>query len=74
MEYLKGFDLPIVAHCLVWILMGEGVLNEGSVSSSIGLKGIPHVSEDIIVAREIALSELTGCRLHIAHFEYRSWS
>ena len=67
MEYAKNFNLPVICHCEDKDLVGTGVMNEGCTSMRIGLKGIPNAAEDIIVAREVSLSELTGCRVHIAH-------
>jgi dihydroorotase len=67
MEYAKNFNLPVICHCEDLDLVGNGVINEGYTSMRIGLKGIPNAAEDIIVAREVILAELTGCRIHIAH-------
>jgi dihydroorotase len=67
LEYSKIFDVPIISHCEDLILSEGGVMNEGLVSTTLGLKGIPNAAEEIMVARDIALSELTGGRLHIAH-------
>ena len=59
--------VPVICHCEDSDLVGNGVMNEGCTSMRIGLKGIPNAAEDIIVAREVSLAELTGCRIHIAH-------
>ena len=67
MEYAQNYNLPVICHCEDSDLVGSGAMNEGSTSMRIGLKGIPNAAEDIIVAREVSLSELTGCRVHIAH-------
>jgi len=67
MEYARHFNLPVICHCEDVDVVGGGVMNEGYTSTRIGLKGIPNAAEDIIVAREISLAELTGCRVHIAH-------
>ncbi len=67
MEYARMFRLPVISHCEDTDLSEEGVMNEGVVSTELGLKGIPNASEDVMVARDIALAELTGGRLHIAH-------
>lgn len=67
MEYSKIFDVPIISHCEDIYLSEGGVMNEGFVSTILGLKGIPKAAEEIMVARDIALCELTGGRLHIAH-------
>ncbi|MBI5056935.1 MAG: dihydroorotase [Nitrospirae bacterium] len=67
LEYSKIFDVPIISHCEDIYLSEGGVMNEGFVSTILGLKGIPKAAEEIMVARDIALCELTGGRLHIAH-------
>jgi len=66
MEYSLIFDLPILAHCEDKVLSG-GSMHEGYYSTILGLKGIPSLAEDVIVARDIVLAEYTGARLHIAH-------
>ncbi len=67
MEYSKIFDIPIISHCEDCILSNKGVVNEGFVSTELGLRGIPAAAEEVMVGRDIALAQLTGCRLHIAH-------
>jgi len=67
MEYSKIFDMLIISHCEDSILSGKGVMNEGIVSTELGLRGIPRAAEDVMTARDISLAELTGARLHIAH-------
>ncbi len=67
MEYAKSFDLPVISHALCSDLMGKGVMNEGFVSTELGLTGIPHEAEDVIISRDIALAALTNCHTHIAH-------
>lgn len=67
MDYAKQFGATIVSHCEVESLAGRGVVNEGVVSTRLGLPGWPAAAEEIQVARDIRLAELTGCRLHIAH-------
>ncbi|MFH1259875.1 MAG: dihydroorotase [Elusimicrobiota bacterium] len=71
MEYARTFNLLVISHCEEVNLSEEGVMNEGYTSTNLGLKGIPHQSEEIIIARDIALAELTGVRLHIAHLSTR---
>jgi dihydroorotase, multifunctional complex type len=66
-EYASLFGLPIISHAEDDDLVEEGVMHEGSVSAQLGLKGRPAVAEDIAVARELMLAELTGGRIHIAH-------
>ena len=67
LEYSKPFNLPVISHCEDLTLAGDGVMNEGFISTKLGLKGIPNAAEDIMVARDIALAELTHGKLHIAH-------
>ncbi len=67
LEYAKTFDLPIISHCEDEDLFGDGVMNEGFVATSLGLRGIPDAAEEVMVARDIILAELTGGRVHIAH-------
>lgn len=67
LEYSKAFNVPIISHCEDINLSEDGVMNEGRLSIEMGLRGIPYVAEEIMVARDILLAELTGGRLHIAH-------
>ena len=67
LEYAGMFGLPVISHCEDTQLAAHGVMHEGRVSMELGLRGIPAQAEDIMVARDIALAELTGGRLHIAH-------
>jgi len=67
MEYCLGFDLPVISHAEDIGLSKGGSVNEGLLSTVMGLKGIPNASEEIMVMRDIAIAELTGARLHIAH-------
>ncbi len=67
MEYGKAFGAIVVSHCEEESLVGNGVVNEGVVSTRLGLPGWPSAGEEVMVARDIRLAELTGCRLHLAH-------
>jgi len=67
LEYSKILDVPVIAHCEDLTLAAGGVMNEGLLSVTLGLRGIPPQAEDIMVCRDILLAELTGGRLHIAH-------
>jgi dihydroorotase len=67
MEYSLISGLPIIDHCEDKELCNGGVMNEGWVSTRLGLAGIPNAAEEIIIARDIALATLTGARIHIAH-------
>lgn len=66
LEYASDFGLPVISHSEEASL-STGVMNEGPVSTQLGLKGIPTAAEAIMVYREIALAEFTGARVHIAH-------
>jgi len=67
MEYVQAFDIPVISHAEDKNLSGKGVMNEGIVSTELGLAGIPCASEDVMVSRDITVAELTGARLHICH-------
>jgi dihydroorotase len=67
LEYSKMFDRVIMQHCKVPELTVGGVMNEGFESMRLGLGGMPAAAEDIMVARDIRLAEITGGRLHIQH-------
>jgi dihydroorotase len=67
MDYSKAFGVPIISHAEDWNLVGLGAMNEGALSNSLGLRGIPAAAEEIMVAREIALCRLTRAPVHIAH-------
>jgi dihydroorotase len=67
MEYSTIFGIPVISHCEDASLSAAGVMNEGFVATELGLRGIPPAAEEVMVARDVALAELTGCRLHIAH-------
>ena len=67
LEYSKIFGVPIIDHCEDPDLVAGGVVHEGWVSSRLGFKGWPGVAEDVIVARNILLSDYTGGHVHIAH-------
>jgi len=67
MEYSTIFDIAVISHCEDASLAAKGVMNEGFVSTELGLRGIPNAAEDVMTARDIELAELTGARLHICH-------
>ncbi|OGS18664.1 MAG: dihydroorotase [Elusimicrobia bacterium RIFOXYA2_FULL_50_26] len=67
LEYTKMFKLPVVSHCEDKNLSKNGVMNEGAMSTMLGLRGIPRQSEEIMVSRDIMLAQLTGGHLHVAH-------
>lgn len=67
MEYCRSLDLPLIEHCEDLHLSAGGDMHEGLVSTRLGLRGIPRCSEDVMVARDLILAELAGCRYHVAH-------
>lgn len=67
MEYASSFDLPILDHCEDAVLSGDGVMHEGHWSTLLGLRGIPAASEELMVARDLILAEMTGARVHVQH-------
>jgi dihydroorotase len=67
LEYTKTFDIPVMEHAEDAALFGNGVMNEGPLATRLGLPGIPRQAEYIMAARDIALAELTGGRLHLTH-------
>jgi len=67
LEYAKMFDLPIISHCEDLDLSRNGVMNEGFISTRMGLKGVPRAAEIVMIMRDIELAQLTGSRVHIAH-------
>ncbi|HZJ82649.1 MAG TPA: dihydroorotase [Clostridia bacterium] len=67
LEYSKQFGLLIISHCEDMSLTGDGVMNEGYISTILGLKGINRSAEDVMTARDVILSEITGAPIHIAH-------
>jgi dihydroorotase len=67
LEYASNFDIPVSSHSEDLGLSCNGAMNEGFLSTSMGLKGIPHVAEEIMIYRDLALAEYTGLPIHIAH-------
>lgn len=67
LEYARIFDRPLIQHAEDPALSAGGVMHEGVVSTTLGLRGIPGESESVIVGRDIALAELTGGWVHFAH-------
>lgn len=66
-EYAKMFDLPIMDHCQDASLTKGSMMNEGEWSLRLGLRGWPKAAEDVIVARNVILSELSGAHIHMQH-------
>ncbi len=67
LEYAKVFDRPLIQHAEDPALVAGGVMHEGLVSTTLGLRGIPGEAESVLIARDIELSELTGGWVHFAH-------
>ena len=67
LEYAGGLDIPVISHCEELNLAAGGSMNEGQRATELGIKGIPNVSESVMVTRDIALAELTGARVHFCH-------
>src|SRR5581483_1543186 len=72
MEFARSYDLPVIDHCEDLNLSAGGDMHEGALSVRWGLRGIPAASEDVMVARDLLLAELTGARCHIAHISTRN--
>ncbi len=67
LEYAQLFDVPIVDHCEDPDLVANGVMHEGAIATRLGLRGMPAAAEEVMVARDVVLAQLTGGRAHIAH-------
>lgn len=67
LEYARTFGIPVVDHCEDHSLSSGGAMHEGLTSTRLGIKGIPRSAEDVVVARDILLAELTGGHVHLAH-------
>ena len=67
LEYSRLVEKPVMVHAEDRTLVGDGVVNEGAVSTRLGLPGNPAVAEIVHVARDLLLAELTGAHLHVAH-------
>jgi len=71
LEYASMFDVPVIDHCEDPSLKGDGVAHEGAVAGLLGLRGIPGAAESVMVERDIAMAEITGGRVHVAHMSAR---
>jgi len=71
LEYTRSFGVPVLAHEEDLELANGGSMNEGEVASRIGLQGIPAAAEEVMVARDVLLSELTGGHVHLCHLSAR---
>lgn len=71
LEYTRTFDIAMIQHSEVPELAAGGVMNEGTVATALGLRGIPNVAEAAMIARDAMLAELTGGHLHVCHVSTR---
>jgi dihydroorotase len=71
MEYARTFGIPVADHCEDMTLAEGGAMHDGIVATRLGLKGIPAAAEEIHVARDILLAELTGGHVHLCHMSTR---
>jgi dihydroorotase len=67
LQYASMFDITVISHCEEPDLVDEGVMNEGYMSTVLGLKGIPSAAEEVMVSRDLILAEYTKAPIHIAH-------
>jgi dihydroorotase len=72
METARALDIPVIEHCEDLNLSAGGDMHEGLDSVRLGLRGIPSASEDVMVARDLLLAELTGARYHVAHISTKN--
>ena len=72
MDYCRALDLPVIDHCEDSSLFAGAVMREGRQSVRLGLRGMPAATESIAVGRDIQVTELTGCRFHVAHMSSRA--
>jgi dihydroorotase len=71
LEYARTFDLLVSQHCEDHHMTAGAQMNEGPVATRLGLRGWPREAEDVIVARDLILAEMTGARYHVAHLSSR---
>jgi dihydroorotase len=72
LEYARTFDITVASHCEDVTLSRGGSMNEGLISTRLGVVGIPNAAEDVCIARDLLLAEMTGGRLHIQHVSTRA--
>jgi len=72
METARALDIPVIQHCEDLNLSAGGDMHECADSVRLGLRGIPAAAEDVMVARDILLAELTGARYHVAHISTKN--
>jgi dihydroorotase len=71
LEYARAKDLLIIEHAQDLTLSAKGAMHEGTVSARLGLPGMPSAAEEVAVARDISIAEMTGARLHLTHISTR---
>jgi dihydroorotase len=71
-EYAKMFDLPLMDHCQDASMTQGAVMNEGIMSTRLGLRGWPNAAEDMVVARNVILSTYSGAHIHLQHISSRN--
>lgn len=71
-QYAHMFDIPVIDHCQDYSLTSEGVMNEGFISTKLGLRGMPAAAEDMIVSRDVILSTHTGAHIHLQHISSKT--
>ncbi|HPK41643.1 MAG TPA: dihydroorotase, partial [Candidatus Cloacimonadota bacterium] len=67
MLYAQNFDIPVIIHAEDYSLAGKGQIAGGKMATKLGLSGIPALAEEVIISRDLMLSEATKCQIHIAH-------
>lgn len=72
LEYAKMFDMPVLSHCEDLDLVDGGSMNEGIISTQLGLRGIPKSAESVAVARDVLIAEEMGAHLHVCHVSTRN--
>jgi dihydroorotase len=72
LEFARSYGLPLIQHCEDLNLSAGGDMHEGAASVRWGLRGIPSAAEDVMVARDLILTQLTGARYHVAHISTRA--
>jgi dihydroorotase len=71
LEYADTFSLPVILHCEDRALAAKGVMNEGALSSRLGLAGIPAIAEETMVSRDVLIAQYAGVPVHITHISTR---
>jgi len=67
LEYARNYDLPVACHCETMTLTAGGAMNEGEVSYTLGVPGVPSISEELCIDRDIRIAQYVGAHVHIQH-------